>query len=139
MENRSRFYQITIAISWITLLQLVVVMFIVSILRGAVANDFSGFAKDPGEMGTNIMIVVFTIYALLPIFIFVFTHVIFRWIYFALAIFFLLFFVAHQITHMIVDNMPLNMYHLLDFAHHGVMIFVIVLSLLWARRKELTA
>lgn len=138
MNNKNLFYQNLIAISWIVLLQIVLVMFIISILRGAVANDFSGFAKDPGEMGTNIMIVVFTIYALLPVLVFLLTHVIFRWFYFALAIFFLLFFIAHQVTHMIVDNMPLNLYHLLDFAHHGVMILVIILSLKWARNKNLS-
>lgn len=136
MLSKPEYLRQSIAIGWIVLLQLVIVMFIVSILRGAIANDFTGFAKDPGQLGTNIMIVVFTIYALVPALVRTFEWRAFRWFVVAISIFFFLFFIAHQLTHMYVDNTQLNLYHTLDFAHHAVMLWIIVCSIQWARLRE---
>jgi len=136
MESKQLFYRNALIIGWIQLLQIVVVMFIVSILRAAVDNDFTGFVKDPGTLGTNVMIVVFTIYAALPFILKLFGHTFMRWLNFGLLIFFFLFFVAHQLTHMIVDQMPLNLYHLLDFAHHIIILIMAYIGFLWARCKE---
>lgn len=133
MLPASEQYRKSIIIGWISLLQLVVVMFIVSLLRSAIANDFRPFTKDPGYTGMNIMIVVFTIYAAIPIFVNLFDGRVFRWFIVGISIFFLLFFIAHQLTHMLVDKMPLSMYHVLDFAHHFIILWVIVCAIRWAR------
>ncbi|MES2674926.1 MAG: hypothetical protein V4660_11855 [Pseudomonadota bacterium] len=136
MLSKQEQYRQSVIVGWIMLLQVVLVMFIISILRGAVKNDFSGFAKDPGIGGTNIMIIVFAIYAILPVLLRAMDYIFLRWFTFAISIFFLLFFIAHQLTHMIVDNMPLNLYHVLDFTHHGIILWVIVCSFKWAKCKD---
>ena len=81
----------SIIVGWINLLQLVVVMFVVSLIKLAIANDFTPFGKDPGYMGLNIMIVVFTIYAVIPILLRIFDGNVFRWLMVGISIFFLLF------------------------------------------------
>jgi hypothetical protein len=125
----------SIIIGWIALIQLVVVMFIVAIYRGAIANDFTGFVKDPGSLGIDIMIVVFTIYALVPVLVRAIDWRVFRWFMVGISVFFLLFFIAHQLTHMIVDNTQLNLYHVLDFAHHFLMLWIIACTIRWARHR----
>lgn len=132
-ENKEKFYRQSLIICWIALVQLVMVMFIMALLSGAVNNEFTRFSKDPGEAGIKIMIIVFTIYIILPLLIKLIDHKIFRWTIFGLCIFFFLFFLAHQLTHMIVDKMPLGLHHTLDFAHHIIMILAAVLTFLWAR------
>lgn len=123
----------SVIVGWINLLQLVVVMFVISLIKSAIENDFTPFGRDPGIQGMNIMIVVFTIYALIPVLVRMFSATPFRWFIVGISIFFLLFFIAHQITHLAVDKMPLTLYSLLDFAHHLMMLWVIVCAIRWAR------
>lgn len=139
MLSKQEQYRQSVIVGWIMLLQIVLVMFIISILRGAIKNDFSGFAKDPGELGTNIMIIVFAIYAVIPVLVRAIGAVFMRWFTFGISIFFMLFFIAHQLTHMIVDNMPLNIYHVLDFVHHAIILWVIICSYKWAKATDATA
>lgn len=133
MKNAQDKYRDAIQLGWVNALQLVVIMFLVSVTRAAIANDFKGFGKDPGNTGLDIMIVIFAIYALLPVLVRMFDGRIFRWFMVGAGVFFLLMFIAHQLTHMYVDKMPLNIYHVLDFAHHGLMIWVTYCSVQWAR------
>lgn len=126
----------SITVGWICALQLVVIMFVVSLCRAAIANDFRPFGRDPGNMGLDIMIVIFAIYAVMPMLMRMFDGRIFRWFMVGAAVFFFLMFIAHQLTHMYVDHMPLNIYHVLDFAHHAVLLWVSVCSVQWARLSE---
>lgn len=136
MTNKELFYRNTISICWIVLLQLVMVMFLIGLLYGAMANDFSEFATHPGEFGINSTIITVSFYATLALLVRFFNHVVFKWFVFGMAVFFFLFFVAHQLSHIIVDNKTLALFNLLDFLHHGVAMLCAVLSFLWARIKN---
>lgn len=136
MLSKHEYLRQTIMIGWIALLQLVVAMFIVAIYRGAIANDFTGFTRDPGTLGIDVMIIVFTIYAFIPVLVRVTDWRPFRWFMVGASVFFLLFFIAHQLTHMFVDNTPLNLYHVLDFAHHLLMVWMIASAIRWARLPD---
>lgn len=136
MLSKQEYLRQTLIVGWIALLNLVVVMFIVSIYRGAIADDFSGFGKDPGTLGMDIMIVVFAIYALIPVLVRCTDRVPLRWFMVLTSCFFFLFFIAHQLTHMIVDGTRLNLYHVLDFAHHFLMLWMIVCSIRWLRARD---
>lgn len=135
MSSKQEYLRQTLIVGWIALINLVVVMFIVSIYRGAIANDFSGFTKDPGTLGMDIMIVVFTIYALIPVLVRWTDWVPVRWFMVLASCFFFLFFIAHQLTHMIIDGTRLSLYHVLDFAHHFLMLWMIVCSIRWLRAR----
>lgn len=125
-----------ITIGWISALQLVVIMFLVSLVRAAIANDFKRFGVDPGDRGLNIMIVIFAVYALIPVLVRMFDGRVFRWTTVGVAVFFWLMFIAHQLSHLLVDKTPLSIYHVLDFSHHAVLLWVIVCSVRWARMAE---
>lgn len=139
MQSTEENLRRSIIVGWINLLQLIVVMFLVSLVRSAIANDFTSFGKDPGNLGLDIMIVIFSIYAVMPVLVKMFDARAFRWLLVGVSIFFLLLFIAHQITHMVVDKMPLNIYHLLDFSHHLIMVWVIFCTIQWARLAEVAA
>lgn len=125
-----------ITVGWISALQLVVIMFVVSLVRAAIANDFKPFALDPGNRGLDMMIVIFAIYAVIPVLVRVFDGLLFRWAMVGASVFFFLMFIAHQLTHMVVDKMPLSIYDVLEFSNHAVMLWVIVCSVRWARLAE---
>lgn len=123
----------SLIIGWISALLLILIMFVVSLVKAAIANDFTRFAKDPGTFGLNMMIVIFAIHAVIPVALRMFKGTVFRWTMVGVAIFFLLMFVAHGLTHMFIDKMPMNIYHTLDWTHHGVMLWIIVMNIRWAR------
>jgi hypothetical protein len=134
--SKQDYYRRSVFIGWIVLLQAVVVMYVVTFLRAMIDNDFTDFIRHPGHGGANLMIVVMTIYLFIPVLVKIADWVIFRWVIFGVSIFFFLFFVAHQLTHMIMDGIPLNMAHLVDFAHHIIALWVIYSAFKWARSRE---
>jgi hypothetical protein len=123
----------SIVIGWISALMLITIMFVVSLVKGAITNDFSRFAKDPGSFGLNVMIVIFAIHAVIPIALRVFNSTAFRWTMVGIAIFFLLMFLAHELTHMFIEKLPISIYRTLDWTHHGVMLWIVVMNIKWAR------
>lgn len=135
MQAKKDYLRQTQIVGWIALLQVVIVMFVIGLCRAAVEGDFSKFARDPGQFGLDIMIVVFTLYAAIPVLLQAFEFRAFRWFMVAVSIFFFLFFVAHQIGHMVMDKTALNINHVLDFAHHILMLWMIVCAIRWARDK----
>lgn len=133
MSEKERYYQISIMFGWLVLLHVVVIMFLISLLLGAVENDFSEFNTHPGEEGVNIMIVVFMSYAVMPLLVRLLTNIICRWIFFAFSILAFLLFLSHHLTHVFVDRDPMTIFNILDFTHHAVSIFLMVLTFFWAR------
>lgn len=136
MNSKELFYRNTISICWVILIQIVTIMFVVALLYGAIADDFTEFATHPGDIGVNITIITVVIYAALSLLVRFVRHVVFRWFVFACSIFFFLLFLAHQLSHLIVDGRPFDLYNALDFAHHLVALLSAVLCFLWARTRN---
>lgn len=133
LQARQEDLRNSLVVGWICALLLILTMFVVSLVKAAIATDFSRFAKDPGNIGLNMMIIIFAIHAVIPVALRVFNGVVFRWTMVGVGIFFFLMFLAHELTHMFVDKMPMNIYHTLDWTHHGLMLWIIAMNILWAR------
>ncbi len=108
-------------------------MFVVSVVRAGVANDFRSFKDDPGTQGMNTMAVVFTIYALIPMLLCLFDGRFFRWAMLVPALLFFLMFFGHQLGHMVVDKTPLGIDDAMNFGHHALLLWIIVCTVRWAR------
>jgi hypothetical protein len=138
--SKPEYLRQSLIIGWVSLLQLRVVLFVIALSRSAVANDFTSFAKDPGMQGTNIMIVLFALHALVPVLVRAFDGQVFRWIVAVISGFFLLFFSAHEISHLLAkDEMYWNLEKILDLSHLALMLWVAVCAIRWARLQEKSA
>lgn len=133
MSSKQNRLRLSIILGWVGLLQLRVVLFIIALMRGAIENDFKSFAEDPGYLGMNIMIVIFTIYVFIPIFVQLWARPFFKWFLFGVSVFFLLFFVAHELTHLHNDAVYMSLEKLLDLSHIVILFWVVACTLQWAR------
>ncbi|MBX2809742.1 MAG: hypothetical protein KTR20_14045 [Cellvibrionaceae bacterium] len=129
-------YRDLAAQGWVMMFLLVLSMFVINLVKSSIFQDFSGWQFDPGEGGLLILVVVMVVYAFMPMFIKTFQARFFRIIAIIVAVFFTLFFIAHQLNHMIVDGRPIDFLQTLDFAHHIMGSWVAVLTFLWLREGK---
>ena len=122
----------SVSTAWLCWLLIVLTMGVVDLVQSAVIVDFTKFDKDPGQEGLNMLIIVMTIYALMPILVRTIDNVIFRWFVVAAAVFFTMFFIAHEVSHLIIGDMPWGIRHSLDLAHHAIGIWMTIIAGKWA-------
>ena len=67
MQTNEPFCRNTLSICWLILIQIIITMFLVSVLHGAIANDFTGFAAHPGHFGVNAAVLTIITYAFLAL------------------------------------------------------------------------
>lgn len=133
MPSKYERLRLSIIFGWIGLLQLRIVLFVIALTRSAIENDFSSFATDPGYLGMNIMIVLFTIYVFIPILVQVWDKSAFKWFIFGLSVFFLLFFMAHELSHLHADAVYMSLEKLLDLSHIAILLWVTARTFQWSR------
>jgi hypothetical protein len=122
-----------IILGWVILLQLSVIMFVVSLTRSAINANFATFADDPGHRGMNIMAVVFSLQAVVPLLVWRFDARAFRWFVAGFTAFFLLFYAAHEVSHLIQDAVYMEFDKVLAFAQLAVLVWVTACAVRWAR------
>lgn len=133
-ELRSR-----IAQGWTAMFFCVMCGFVVDLIKSAVYNDFGKWANDPGPVGLNMVSVVMVIYIVMPMLVRSIGATWFRWTLVGLTVFFGLFFVAHQVAHALTNSRPFDIVHAFDFAHHGLVVWMVLLTSRWARRPTAEA
>jgi hypothetical protein len=130
--NYSKYRDLT-AQGWILMFIIFLAMFVVDLTHSAILQDFTKWQKDPGSAGLSILIIIMAIYALMPMLIKSIQAKWFRRTVIGVTVFFTLFFVAHQITHLLAGDKPFGVMHVLDFSHHVLGVWVIVVATLWLK------
>lgn len=123
----------SVAQAWVCWLLLVLTMGVIDLVQSAIILDFAKFDNDPGQEGLHMLIIVMTFYAVMPILVRTIDFVIFRWFVVGAASFFTLFFIAHEVSHLIIGDMPWGIRHALDLAHHFIGVWLIITAGRWAR------
>jgi hypothetical protein len=131
---------IQIAMGWVMLLLILSISLIVLVVQGTIANDsFAVIRQDPGPMGLKLIVFLFAIYAVMPVFVYIANKAdvkFLRWVIAVMGIIFLLFFVLHHISHWQYGDRPDLNSHALEMAHHIIGLWVIYLSVKWARSPD---
>ncbi len=130
-ELRSR-----IAQGWTAMFFCVMCGFLVDLIKSAIYNDFGKWINDPGPVGMKMISIVMVIYIVMPMLVRSVGATWFRWTLVGLTVFFGLFFVAHQVAHALTNSRPFDIIHAFDFAHHGLVIWMVVLTARWARQAS---
>lgn len=131
-ENYSKYRDLT-AHGWTMMFIIFLAMFVVDLTHSAILQDFTKWQKDPGSSGLGILIIIMAIYASMPMLIKSIQAKWFRQTVIGVTVFFTLFFVAHQITHLLAGDKPFGVMHILDFSHHVLGVWVVVVATLWLR------
>jgi hypothetical protein len=126
-----------IAQGWILMFLLFLGMLVMEFLTAVVSGDLTAFTSAEGQTGMKIMIFLMLLHALVPMLVVSFKAVWFRWFIAVLTMFFGLFMVMHEVSHLfIVSNRTFGVRDALDFAHHGLAIWVALVAVAWARQTK---
>ncbi len=89
-------------------------------------------SKD-GRTNLKVMAMLMMLHAIVPMLIYTFSARWFRWTIAGLTLFFGVAMIAHEIHLFIVTQRTFEIFNLLDFAHHGLAIWVGLIAVRWAR------
>jgi hypothetical protein len=131
---------IKIAMGWVMLLLVLAVSLLMMVVAGIMADDgFSIMRKDPGKGGMMLLVYVFGFYSVMPIAVSLAQNAkssAARWVVVAVTVFLFLFFFVHHMSHWVNGERPSLNSHFLEIAHHCIALWVISLSILWARMPK---
>ena len=134
MQNNQTDLRSTVAQGWSMMLMAFILILFCNLMKSAIHGDFHGWIKDPGMGGLPILVSVMVIYIFMPMLVRTISAQWFRWVVVALAVFFTMFFVAHQLSHVLAGDREFDIIQALDFTHHTLGIWVVVLASKWARQ-----
>jgi hypothetical protein len=122
-----------IAIAWAAMFFTFVTLFVFTLVQDAIVNDFTRWAADPGPVAFRRVTVLAVVYIVMPVLVSQLEARWFRWLAVAVAAFIGLFVLAHQVGHALTQSRPFDLLHVFDFLHHALALWVVVLSVRWAR------
>ena len=125
-----------VAQGWIAMFLCFACMFLMALVRDAVGNDFSRWAADPGNLGLRVVSVLMTIYIFMPMLVRNVRGHWFRWVAVGIAAFIGFFILAHQVAHALTQSRPFDIVHIFDFSHHLLTLWVVTLTVRWARVED---
>lgn len=123
-----------VAQGWTMMFLIFLAMFVADLTKSAVFQDFSKWSEDPGYGGLMILLGIMSIYAFMPMLVLSISAKWFRGTVVGITVFFTLFFIAHQLTHLTAGDKPFGMIHILDFTHHILGIWVTIAAVLWVKQ-----
>ena len=141
--NTQEKLSIQVGLGWVMLLLVLTVSLVMMIVAGIVANDgFSVMRADPGKGGMMLLVYVFGVYAVMPIFVALAQQTrtsAARWAVTVMSVLLFLFFFVHHLSHWTAGERPSFNSHFLEVAHHIIALWVIYSSVCWARTSSSVA
>lgn len=116
-------YQDAISHAWLGMLAVLIVMLIVDVLDYAMHGRYEQLseilAHDPGARGLRVLVAMLSANSLIQTSVNLFSAAEFRVFIFICSIVYVLFFVAHQVLHLLKGE-SLGLHSVLDFTHHAL-------------------
>jgi hypothetical protein len=120
---------------WSGMLFLLFLMMITDIVEGGIKNDFSILIKDPGVKGLWFIAIMTIMNVIIQILIQTLENKKFRWFVFGLTLLYTLFFVGHQVNH-ILSGEGIDIHFFLDITHHFLGIWATIFAFKWAKNTN---
>lgn len=120
-----------IAQGWTSMFAVFIAGVCIEIAKGGALDDPGRAGRHLGMAGIQLVLVLSSLYALMPMLVRSFDARWFRWVVVGLSVLVSLFMVAHEISHWRTDR-PFGVLHALDITHHVLGAWVTVLSVRWA-------
>jgi hypothetical protein len=133
MGNKELSLRLNIAIGWIMMFFVLLAMFVVDLAKSAINENFENWSQDMNEGGLMIMLVIMCIYIFIPMLTLVINAKWYRGFVIGITAFITLFFIAHEIAHMLTGDMPFGLRHILDFSHHILGVWVTIAAVKWSK------
>ncbi len=116
------------------------IVFVSNLLVDLIKNSVAGpalqvpWAEHLSMGGIQFILVIISIYAIMPVLIRTLSATWFRWTVVGLTVAMGLFVAAHEISHLTALTKPWGLFHALDITHHILVVWVTIGATLWARQ-----
>jgi len=123
-----------VAQGWVLMFLLFVCIFVCEFLLAAINGQLAFYSGQEGKLALKVTVVVMLLHAFVPMLVYAFDARWFRWAIALLTMCFGLGMMLHEIAHVfVIKNREFGWFDLLDFAHHGLAVWVALLAVQWAR------
>jgi hypothetical protein len=136
MKNLENKYQNIVVQGWVAMLFLLLTMFITDIVELAMKGDYTStsafLSKDPGMDGLWFLAFLICFNVLVQMAIRTISCLKFRWLTLALTISYGLFFLAHQVIHLL-NGEGYDIHFVIDVTHHIIAIWATCGAYKWLK------
>lgn len=123
-----------VAKGWILMFLVFICIFVVEFLNAVLNDNLALFKGDEGAAALKIIVLMMLLHAFIPMLVCTFEGRAFRWFIALLTLSFTIAMIGHEVAHLfIVKNRKFGIFDMLDFAHHGLGIWVTSVAIAWAR------
>lgn len=134
--NKSEHFRSLLAQGWTAMMLVFLANIVMDIVRVTVQGNPVPWAEHMGMAGVQFILVVLSVYALMPMLIRSISARGFRYAMIGITAFMSLFVAAHEVSHLIAADKPFGLLHALDLTHHLLGIWSVIAALMWARQKD---
>lgn len=139
MNKMHKPIEATVAQGWILMFLIFVCITIVEFLNASIGGNLSIYTSEEGAAALRVMVILMLLHAFVPMLVLTLNARWFRWAIAILTFLFGLLMIGHEIMHIFVaKNRAFGIFDLLDFAHHGLAIWVAILAVRWAREAPVS-
>lgn len=117
---------------WSGMLFLLFLMMLTDIIEGGMKKDFTLLIQDPGIRGLWFIAFMTITNVCVQMAIYTFEDRNFRWFVFGLTLFYTLFFIGHQLNH-ILSGEGIDIHFFLDITHHAIGFWATRYAYKWAK------
>lgn len=133
MNAMSKPAEALVAQGWILMFLIFVCITITEFLNATISGNLSIYTSEEGTTALRVMVMLMLLHAFVPMLVLTLNARWFRWAIAVLTLLFGLLMIGHEVMHVFVaKNRAFGVFDLLDFAHHGLAIWVAILAVRWA-------
>lgn len=125
-----------VAQGWILMFLALICIFLTEFATSVIQDDLSVFKSREGENGLKVMVLLMLLHALVPMLVCALNASWFRWTVVGITGVLAGVMLAHEVAHLVTGTKPFGIFHLLDFAHHGLGIWVTFIAIRWAKETQ---
>jgi len=138
MNNDRKSAGSIVAQGWILMFLVLICIFLTEFATSVIQNDLSMLRSKEGEKALKAMVVLMLLHAFVPMLVCTWNAPWFRWAVVGITGVLAVAMLAHEIVHLVTGTKPIGIFHLLDFAHHGLGIWVTFIAIRWAKEMQPT-
>lgn len=136
MNNDHKSTGSIVAQGWILMFMVLICIFLTEFAISVIQDDLSVFKSREGENGLKVMVLLMLLHAFVPMLVCALNASWFRWTVVGITGVLAGVMLLHEVVHLVTDTKPFGIFHLLDFAHHGLGIWVTFIAIRWAKETQ---
>ena len=125
-----------VAQGWILMFLVLICIFLTEVSNNIFANELQIYQSSEGKMALKAMVMLMMLHAFVPMLVCTIDAPWFRWTVVGITGMLTLVMVGHEIMDMVRNVREFSIFHMLDFTHHVLGVWVTLIALAWATESR---